>query len=163
MSYIIILSQLKLQENVASVIKYRSVQLKAAGEIKGLEGSDILVKVINKRICSNLKGLILRNTTKHGDKLTQTYLSVVEFLLENKLFTDEETLKIFGEERALDILVNHIAGVFHLSQDINALVLSVDLLDFLIKDDHTRNLTFILQSKYKSIGFVAYNALTMNS
>ncbi|KAI8453866.1 hypothetical protein BY996DRAFT_8687045, partial [Phakopsora pachyrhizi] len=148
LEYISILTKFRLQEIVANEAKYGSVQIETIGDLEKLKESDISIEVIKKMTLTKLKDLTTFGTFKIYTKIfySRLILSMVEYLLQQKFITFQESSTIFRNRNALGLLENKIENELYRTRDFFSVVLHADFFDSLVKHPTMRVITLILQN-----------------
>ncbi|CAH7685466.1 expressed protein [Phakopsora pachyrhizi] len=146
--YINLLNRFWLEEMLAIKLKHRSVQIEPIGNLAKLNGSDFWINAIKKIIWANLKNLTTIAALDYPMEIifSRLMLSAVECLLQQSFITNKESLELFRNERALDLLENKIKNVFYQTWNFNSLVFSIDFVNSLVKHPELCTVTSILHS-----------------
>ncbi|KAI8447159.1 hypothetical protein BY996DRAFT_1063702 [Phakopsora pachyrhizi] len=146
--YINLLNRFWLEEMLAIKVKHRSVEIEPIGNLAKLNGSDFWINAIKKIIWANLKNLTTIAALDYPMEIifSRLMLSAVECLLQQSFITNKESLELFRNERALDLLENKIKNVFYQTWNFNSLVFSIDFVNSLVKHPELRTVTSILHS-----------------
>ncbi|CAH7674759.1 hypothetical protein PPACK8108_LOCUS9695, partial [Phakopsora pachyrhizi] len=135
LEYISILTKFRLQEIVANEAKYGSVQIETIGDLEKLKESDISIEVIKKITWIKLMDLTTFGTFKIYTKIfySPLILSMVEYLLQQKFITFQESSTLFRDKNALGLLANKIENEIYRTRDFFSVVLHADFFDSLVK------------------------------
>ncbi|KAI8457217.1 hypothetical protein BY996DRAFT_6411804 [Phakopsora pachyrhizi] len=135
MEYFSILNQVALQRLVAHEMKHRVIQLESNKELKNIGESEIIIMAIKKIIYDNLNYLINNEVLKANDDFVAPNfcLVVIQYLLEQKYFKPDESLVIFKNEKALNLLAGHFEILAGASTGRPDIFYAIDILDDFMK------------------------------
>ncbi|CAH7686849.1 expressed protein [Phakopsora pachyrhizi] len=169
MDYFSILNLVALQRIVADKMKYKTVQLESNAKLRKIQESEILIRIVKTIVYDNLKDLIINENSGAGDfsSVTNFYLGMTEYLLDQKYITMHESSKIFQHEKAFNLLAGNLNKMSDKLTENQNIFFSPDLLDDLINHHQMSDITHILQSvdenfdigewliRYKNFSFIS--------
>ncbi|CAH7686859.1 expressed protein, partial [Phakopsora pachyrhizi] len=148
MEYFSILNQVALQRLVAHEMKHRVIQLESNKELKNIGESEIIIMAIKKIIYDNLNYLINNEVLKANDDFVAPNfcLVVIQYLLEQKYFKPDESLVIFKNEKALNLLAGHFEILAGASTGRPDIFYAIDILDDFMKVPKMSDVALIYHS-----------------
>ncbi|KAI8457212.1 hypothetical protein BY996DRAFT_818368 [Phakopsora pachyrhizi] len=145
MDYFSILNLVALQRIVADKMKYKTVQLESNAKLRKIQESEILIRIVKTIVYDNLKDLIINENSGAGDfsSVTNFYLGMTEYLLDQKYITMHESSKIFQHEKAFNLLAGNLNKMSDKLTENQNIFFSPDLLDDLINHHQIYHKTWI--------------------
>ncbi|KAI8444089.1 hypothetical protein BY996DRAFT_7390082, partial [Phakopsora pachyrhizi] len=149
MEYFYLLNYAMFQKLVTNRINYKDLQLRFSKLSGKIEESEFSIPAIENIIYEHLKDLIINEPVQADSysSFSKFYLSMTKYLLEQNYITTHQSLEIFQNEKAIELLASRIEKLAKESSDNEIFFFSSDFLDNLMyHNEISTEVTLILQS-----------------